>query len=139
MKQRIFLDTNIMVDLFSQRIPFYAGSAKLFVAIEKHAVEAYASSLTFANLHYILRKEIGSRQAVDVLKQLRKLVTILSVDDAVIEQALDSGFNDFEDAIQYCTAHTHTIPYFITRNIKDYKASTIPVMTAEEFLAQFTP
>jgi predicted nucleic acid-binding protein len=138
LKQRIFLDTNIIVDLFSQRIPFYTHAAKLFTAIEKGMVEANSSSLTFANLHYILRKEKGSRQAVDVLKKLRKLVVILPVDDEVIEQALDSGFNDFEDAIQYYTALAHTIPYFITRNIKDYKASTIPVMTAEEFLAQST-
>ena len=138
MKQRIFIDTNIIVDLFSRREPYYIHAARLFSAIEKGLIEAYVSSLTFANLHYLLRKESGSNKAVEALKNLRKLVAILPVDDGVVVQALDSGFNDFEDAIQYHTALASNISCLVTRNQKDFRTAAIKVCSAEEFLASFT-
>lgn len=135
MKQRIFVDTNIILDLLTSRVPHYAAAVRLFSAIEKGAVEAYTSSLSYANLHYILRKEVGSPKAIEVLKNLRKLLAILPVDDAVIDQALDSAFTDFEDAIQYYTALDNNISYLVTRNQKDFRTATIPVGTAAEILA----
>jgi predicted nucleic acid-binding protein len=135
-KQRIFIDTNIIIDLFGHREPHYVHAAGLFSAIEKGLIDAFASSLTFANIHYLLRKKLGSRKAVEALKILRKLVAILPVDDAVIDQALDSAFNDFEDAIQYHTALANNVSYLVTRNQKDFRTATINVCTAEEFLAQ---
>ncbi len=137
MKQRIFIDTNIFLDLFCRREPFYFQAAALFSAIDKGKVEACASSLTYANLHYVLRKSIGSHKAVEALKNLRKLVPILPVDDTVIAKALDSNFSDFEDAIQYYTALENSLPVIVTRNRKDFRAATITTCTAEEFLAQF--
>jgi predicted nucleic acid-binding protein len=137
MKQRIFIDTNIIIDLFGRRDPYYSPAAGLFSAIEKGLFDASVSSLTFANIHYVLRKELGSRKAVEALKNLRKLVTILPVGDSVIAQALDSVFTDFEDAIQYYTALDNNIPFIVTRNRKDFRTATISICTAEEFLAQF--
>lgn len=138
MKPRVFLDTNIIFDLLGHRDPYYAPAAALFSAIEKGVVEASASSLTYANLHYVLRKTIGTRKAVEALKSLRKLVAILSVDDAVIVQALDSSFGDFEDAIQYHTALANNFSYLVTRNKKDFRSAKLSVVTAEEFLAQIS-
>jgi len=136
LKQRIFIDTNIILDLLGQREPYYAHAAGLFSAIEKGLVDACASSLTYANLHYVLRKEIGSRKAVEALKNLRHLVAIAPVDDAVIVQALDSAFSDFEDAVQYYTALENNVSYLVTRNQRDFRTATIAVGTAGEFLAQ---
>lgn len=76
MRPRVFLDTNIIFDLLGRRDPYYTHAAGLFAAIEKGVAEASASSLTYANLHYVLRKEIGARKAVETLKNLRKLVAI---------------------------------------------------------------
>jgi predicted nucleic acid-binding protein len=108
----------------------------MFNYIEKGLLKGYASSLTFANLHYILRKECGSHLAIEVLKNLRKLVDILPVDDSIIEQALNSGFKDFEDAIQYHVAIANNITCLITRNLKDFSPATIRVCTAKDFLDQ---
>jgi len=134
-KHRVFLDTNIIFDLLGRRDPYYPHAAALFSAIERGLVEASASSLTYANLHYVLRKEVGSRKAVEALTDLRKLVAILPVDDAVIARALASDFNDFEDAIQYHAALAKGVEVIITRNTRDYSNAAIPVMTAGEFLA----
>ncbi|NTV15723.1 MAG: PIN domain-containing protein [Desulfobulbaceae bacterium] len=138
MKQRAFLDTNIIFDLLGRRDPYYAPAAALFTAIEKGMVEASASSLTYANLHYVLRKTIGSGKAVEALKSLRKLVAILPVDDAVIVHALDSTFIDFEDAIQYHTALANNFSYLVTRNQKVFRSAKLSIVTAEECLAQIS-
>lgn len=136
MKMTIFVDTDIILDLLTKRDPFYQSAARLFSLVERGEMKACVSSLTFANLFYILRKELSGKKAVDVLKKLRQLVTVLAVDDKIIGQALDGGFNDFEDAIQYQTALSKEVPWLITRNVRDYRKPVITVCTAEEFLAR---
>lgn len=139
MKQRIFIDTNIIVDIFCHREPFYAPAAALLSLIDKGGVEAYASSLTYANLHYILRKTLGSRRATETLKSLRTIVAILPVDDTIIARALeDTAFSDFEDSIQYHTALENNLSYLVTRNQRDFRSSVIAIGTAEEYLAQLS-
>lgn len=136
MKTTVFVDTDIILDLLTKRDPFYQPAARLFSLVERGEMKACVSSLTFANLFYILRKELSAKKAVDVLKKLRQLVTVLAVDDRIIGQALDGGFTDFEDAIQYQTALSKEVSWLITRNIKDYRKPVITVCTAEEFLAR---
>lgn len=138
MKTAIFVDTDIILDLLTKRDPFYQPAARLFSLVERGEIKACVSSLTFANLFYILRKELSGKKAVDALKKLRQLVTVLAVDDKIIGQALDGGFNDFEDAIQYQTALSKEVSWLITRNVRDYRKPVITVCTAEEFLARRT-
>jgi predicted nucleic acid-binding protein len=134
--QAVFVDTDVVLDLLACREPFYPAAARLFIMVERGELSACVSSLSFANLYYLLRKELGSRRAVDVLRKLRLLVTVLPVDDSVIEQALSAGFRDFEDAIQYFSALAGNAACLITRNARDYPEPAIKVCTAEEFLAQ---
>ena len=136
MKQHLFIDTDIILDLLARREPFYRSAARLFSLVEKGELKASVSSLTFANLFYILRKETSSPKAVDILKKFHRLVSVLAVDDRIIVQALDAGFTDFEDAIQYHTALSRNIPTLITRNVRDYRRPVIVVCTADEFLAR---
>lgn len=72
--------------------------------------------------------------ALKSLRKLKALINILPIDERVIEQSLNSEFNDIEDAIQYFTAVNNGIALIITRNKTDYKRSKIDVLTAEEFL-----
>jgi len=134
-KRTVFVDTDIILDILTSREPFYQPAARLFTLVERGEIKACVSSLTFANLFYILRKELSSPKAIEVLKKLRQLVTVLAVDDKIIGLALNTGFNDFEDAIQYQTALSKEIAWLITRNIKDYRKPVLTVCTAEEFLA----
>jgi hypothetical protein len=69
---------------------------------------------------------------------LFELVDILKVDSDTVKSALASDFKDFEDSIQYFAAQEHKkVDGIITRNIKDYKDSSLPVMTPETFLVTF--
>jgi predicted nucleic acid-binding protein len=133
----IFLDTDILLDVFAQRDPFYADAARLLTLVEERQVTGCTSSLMFANLFYILRKLTSKEAALIHLRQLSSLVTILAVDERHIHFALTSAFTDFEDAIQYSTAKQHHIKYLVTRNITDYQAADTTIMTictAEEYL-----
>lgn len=131
---KVFVDTDIALDMLTGRHPFYAHAAHLFTLSEKGSMELYVSVLSINNLNYMLSKQYNRAMSRQILSRFRKLVRILSVDDNIIDLALHSSFPDFEDAIQYYTAIGNNIPVIVTRNIKDYRHSAIPVMTAEIYL-----
>ena len=131
---KIFIDSDIILDLFAKREPFYPYAADLFSLVEKGIIKAYVSPIIMVNLHYVLRKLKNKDQAIKALHKLKLLVKILPVNEKVIELALASDFTDFEDAIEYYTARGTGIKYFLTRNKKDYKKADITIMSAEEYL-----
>lgn len=63
------------------------------------------------------------------------LCNVCTVDKETIEKGLNSEFNDFEDAVQYFTALQANCSIIITRNGKDFKNATLPVMSDEEYLS----
>lgn len=133
--KKLFLDTNIVIDLLARREPFYKQAAQLFSLADKMKVQLFVSSLTFANTNYILLKERKPEEAREILRKLKLIVNVTSLDDKIIGLSLnDSEFKDYEDAIQYYSAVENGIDLIITRNLKDFKKSKIPVMTAEQFL-----
>jgi predicted nucleic acid-binding protein len=130
----VLADTDVILDLLTDRKPFSLYSEQLFMCADKKTIKIFISSLSFSNLFYILRKFENPKKAYEILRKLKTIVSVLSVDEKIIELSLNSGFNDFEDAIQYYTAKENEIGYIVTRNIKDYKKAQIKVLTAEEFL-----
>jgi predicted nucleic acid-binding protein len=135
---KVFIDTDIIYDLLSKREPFFEYSARLFTLADKRKIKIYVSSLSFANLNYMLSRLKSSSEARKILNRFKVLVTVLSVDDKIIELSLNSDFKDFEDAIQYYCAIENDLKLLLTRNIRDYKKSKIPVMTSEEYLKRKT-
>ncbi len=131
----IFVDTDVILDLLLQRQSFYIHAAQLFTLADKGQITINISSLSFSNLHYLLSKQYNRAESRRILSQLKTLVVVLAVDDKVISLALNSDFTDFEDAIQYFTAINNNIPILITRNLKDYKTATIPVLSPSSFLS----
>ncbi len=132
--KKIFIDSDIILDLLAKREPHYIYSAKLFTLIDRQKFIAYTSPIVFANLHYLLKKATSNSSALKNLRKLKTFINILPVDERVIEQSLNSDFNDFEDAIQYFTAVNNGIKLLLTRNKIVYKKSKIPIASAEEFL-----
>lgn len=133
--KRLFIDTNIVVDLLSRREPFYKESAILFSLADRKIVELNLSALTIANTNYILLRQLNLGQAKEILRKLRLIVNILPLDDKIVGLALnDHSFSDFEDGLQYYTAIENNQDLIITRNLKDFKASELPVMTAHQFI-----
>lgn len=134
MTTKIFLDTDIVLDLLLERQPFYISASKVFTLADNKNISLFVSSLTFANANYVLCSQIGEKAAKSVLRDLKILVKILSVDEKIVELALNSEFKDFEDAIQHYTATENGIKVLLSRNIKDYKHAQLRVITADEFM-----
>ena len=134
----ILSDTDIILDVITGRLPYSVDSSSLFTLIEEGKIKASASSLSFSNLYYVLRKYASHARVVARLKELSEIINILKVDSSIIKRALQSGFKDFEDAIQYHAAlSVPDIGFILTRNIKDYKIAELPVMTPETFLKTY--
>ena len=134
MMDKVFVDTDIVLDLLSDRAPFYEYAAKLFSLADKGQVKISVSALSFANLNYILNKQLIPDQTRKKLLKFKTLVTVLAVNDKIVDLALASDFKDFEDGIQYFTATENNIQLLLTRNLKDFKSAEIPILTAESYL-----
>ena len=133
--KKVFVDTNIVIDLLSRRVPFFEEAATLFSLADKKQIELSVSSLTIANTSFVLLKQVDSGKAKSILRKLRLIVKILPVDDKVVGLALnDEAFSDFEDGLQYYTALENGQELIITRNLKDFKSSKLPVLTAQQFI-----
>ena len=131
---RIFIDTDIALDLLSERLPHYSYAAQLFTMADKEKLSLYVSSLSFSNLNYLLSRQYSQKEARRILNKFKVLVNVLGVDEKIIDLSLNSEFRDFEDAIQYYTAIENNIATLITRNLKDYKHASITIITAEDYL-----
>jgi predicted nucleic acid-binding protein len=132
MSVRVFVDTDVILDLLLGREPFFSAAADLFLAIQEGRIEGCLSPLIFSNLFYILRQQMPASEAVSTLRKLKLLVRILPVDEQVLDLALASSFTDFEDAIQYYTALTNKASALVTRNKRDYREAKIPILDARE-------
>lgn len=132
--EKVFVDTNIIIDLLAKREPFYKDAQDLFTLSDKKEIELCISSLSFANAYYSIAKHHKEVDAKKYLSKFKVLVTVFSLEDKAIELALASDFTDFEDGLQYFIAMDNEADIIITRNKKDFKSSKIPVMTAGEYL-----
>jgi predicted nucleic acid-binding protein len=132
--EKIFVDTDITLDLLAAREPHYMAAANLFSLADNEKTRLFVSSLSFSNLNYILGRQFSSDQVRKKLLKFKTLVTVLPVGDKTVELALASDFKDFEDGLQYFTATEAGLKILLTRNLKDYKAAEISVMSAENYL-----
>lgn len=132
---KVFLDTNIVIDLLDKREPFYIEAVALFTLAYKKKIALYVSPMTYATTSYLLRKH-GKDNTKILLRNFRQLSKVTIADEKVVDDALASSFNDYEDALQYYSALSKKVNVIVTRNTKDFSPAKIPVLTPKEFLAQ---
>jgi predicted nucleic acid-binding protein len=132
---RIFLDTNVILDLLGERVPFFESIAKVATLADQKKLTLIVSPLSFAPIDYVLNKYETSESVLNKLRKFKIICEVCEVNEETIDKALNSNFKDFEDAVQYFTALQSNCSIIITRNGKDFKNSTIPIMTAEEYLS----
>jgi predicted nucleic acid-binding protein len=134
MKKNVFVDTDIIYDLLAKRDPHYQAAAKLFTLSDEEKIQISISALSIANIHYLISKQLSGEQAKQILRKFRLLIHIVPLNEKIIDLALNSKFNDFEDAIQYYCAIENECDILLTRNLRDYKKAQITVMTALDFI-----
>lgn len=132
--RKLFLDTNILLDLLARRVGFYEEAARLFLLAEEGKLSLSVSALSIVHTHYVLRKHLPEQKTRGIIRDIRLLVSILPLDERLSDIALNSSIDDYEDAIQYHTAVDYKQELIISRNLKDFKNSKLPVMTAGQFI-----
>ena len=130
--KKVFLDTNIVADLFLKREPFCQNSLKLFTLGFHNKITFYVCSFSYATLSFLCLK-MKKDDRVLLFEKLRSLTVTTTVDRQTVDMALVSGFDDLEDAMQYYSAISSKVDVVLTRNKKDFVEANVPVMTPDEF------
>ena len=131
--KHIFMDTNVVIDFLADRQPFSPHAARLFDLAVDGQIRIYISAVSYNNIYYILRQSLSNNATIKLLEELADMTEIVDVTKAIIQQSLKTDFKDYEDAIQYyCALSIPEIDFIVTRDTKDFKKSTLPVLTPAE-------
>ena len=131
----IFVDTNILLDVFGKRRPHYSKGMAVWSLIEANKVKGFVSAISYNNVYYVLNNAKNAEVARKAMIIIRDFFTTVPLDEKIINMSIDSEFADFEDAIQYFSAVRCDADSIITRNKKDFKHSDVPVLSPDEFLS----
>ncbi|MGK6349818.1 type II toxin-antitoxin system VapC family toxin [Parapedobacter sp. DT-150] len=132
---RVLIDTDVLLDFFFDRHPFSEHAANVLSLCEANVINGFITPVICSNVYYLLRRTAKHEQVIARLRQLFIIIDVLAIDKSVIIQAMDSTFKDFEDALQHYAALSNGgVDLILTRNIKDYKGSSLSVMTPESYL-----
>ena len=138
MRDRLFLDTNVVLYLLGEREPFYEPAAKIATLADKGKVNLIVSALSYPTIFYLLSKLEHNDIVKEKLRKFKVIAETSDLTDRIIDKGLSSKFTDFEDAFQYHCAIKQDCNILITRNEKVFIGSDIPVMTPDEYLKSLT-
>ena len=132
----LLIDANIILDVLLNRQEFVKDSSMVWKLCETGKAKGYVSALTFANLVYIMRKQLDPEEIENVFRKLSLIFdfTDLSVSD--LTRAAKLHWKDFEDAVQSVTAERVHADYIITRNVRDFSRSSVIAFTPAELLVR---
>ncbi len=135
--KKVFVDTNILVDLIADRKPHSKFAVDIFEKASDKKIKLYTSSHSIATTHYLLKKYIDEKKLREILYDLLEYIQITSINQDIIKQSLKSRHKDFEDAIQIISAYSiEKIDCIVTRNIKDFRECEIPVLSPDELVTR---
>ena len=131
---KLIIDSNILLDVLYAREPHVEKSLSVWRLCEAGKLQGFVSVLTFANIVYIMRKELDEEKIKDCWEKLSKIFTFVDLRVEDVAMATKRKGKDFEDELQMVAAERVEADYIITRNIKDYKNSLIPVLPPTKFM-----
>lgn len=131
---RVFVDTNVLLDVLLHREPFVHDSVQVLNMGFTGKVALYATPLTFATCLFVARKSLGYVNAIAALKILEQNINIATMDAAQLHEALYAAAPDFEDMLQYQAAAATGCKYIVTRDEHHFPQSYIAVLTPTAFL-----
>ena len=136
--KHLLLDTNVIIDFLADRNPYSEPASLLLDLGTKKKAKIYCSAISFNNIYYLFRQSHTHGPAIKLLKDLAAMTEVVALDGSIVSQSLQSGFRDFEDAIQYYSAFSLSkLDGIVTRNTKDFSKSELPILTPTEALSLF--
>lgn len=135
MIRRVFFDTNVLLDVLTDREPFVEAAAALWALAENRHLDGAMSAVSVPTIYYLIRRAAGHRKAVTAIRGMRAVFDIVPLDQTLIDQAIACEFPDFEDAVQSCAALRIDAQCIVTRDPKGFRKSEVRICTPEELLA----
>lgn len=132
---KIFLDTNIIIDLVLNRHPWVRYELVLLELSRQKKLSLAVSDISFLNLAYAVRKVMSPDEIYAAMTDLLKYMNVAAAGESVIRSAVSLRWKDMEDCVQYLIARNEGADYIITRDLTGFSSSDIPVMTPVEFLS----
>ena len=129
---KILIDTNVILDVLCNRKEFIEDSLKVFKYCEANQITGYISALSIPNIVYIMRKELDNERIKEILATLTTIFSVVDLRQNDLIKAADLDFSDYEDALQCVCASRVKANYIVTRNIKDFKNSSVPAIKPTE-------
>ena len=130
------IDANILLDVLQNREPHVQASSVIWKLCETEKARGYVSALTFANLVYIMRKELSPKNIEETLHALSLIFEFVDFNISDLSHAAELNWDDYEDAVQSVTAERVHADYIITRNVKDFAKSKVIAFTPSELIAR---
>lgn len=132
---KLFLDTNILIDVIANRKPWVDEALVLFELAKQQRLSLVVADFSFINLAYITRKFFSQKELYALFCDFCRYIEIVEVGREVIEKSFQNQWKDMEDCIQYLVAKRERVDYLITRNKKDFLGADIPILSPSDFLA----
>lgn len=129
---KLLFDTNIILDILLARQPFLRNAAYLAAEVEHNYIDGYICPVTLTTAEYLLGKYSKKKGSRGLIRNILNIFTLSSLNREVFMMSLDSPLKDFEDAVQLSSARYDGIDAVLTRNLKDFKNSDIPVYHPDE-------
>lgn len=135
---RALIDTNVLIDFMTLRKPFDADAVKIVDACDKSLFDGCIAAHSIPDIFYILRKSVPAAERRETLRRFCEIFEVVGIDKGKLVAALTDGrFTDFEDCLQLRCALTFHADYIVTRNPKDFAASSIPAIAPDVFCQRF--
>lgn len=132
----LLIDANVILDVLMNLQDFVKNSSMIWKLCETEKAKGYVSALTFANLVYIMRKQLDPEAIENIYRKLDLIFTFTDLSVSDLTRAVELNWSDFEDAVQSVTAERIHADYIITRNVRDFSKSKIMAFTPSELLAR---
>ena len=131
--RKIFIDTNILLDVILRRADFYQQAATIWADCESRKVQGYVSAISLNNMHYIMRKMVAPDVALEYVRLVLNVFSIVPLDESILRLAVDLPQKGFEDAIQTFSAVQIKADCIVTRDKSQFSGNYMPVITPAEY------
>ena len=129
--KKILFDTNVVLDVLLDRQPYVEASAAVWASVETGNFEGMLAAHAVTAIHYLVRKEMGNAKARRIVSAILRVFGVAAVDGAVVQEALQLRFSDFEDAVTAAAARRAGCECIVTRDPKGFRGSPVRCLTPE--------
>ena len=134
MKKRIFVDTNVLLDVLLEREGYYYDALKIWSAAEEGKIDAHIAAISVNNVHYVVKRLKSETTAMIAVRIILRIFKVVPVDSEILSSAADFHNKDYEDDIQFQCALRAKCSQFFTRDPTHYDSALMAVVPPSSFM-----